>query len=61
MTLIGPYTEFTQEIYDRLYAYIQKKGLKIAGPLREIYLSNPQETPADQLVTELQIPIAPNL
>ncbi len=58
MILVGPYTEFTQEIYDQLFAYISEKGLKIMGPLREIYLSNPQETPAEQIVTELQVPIA---
>ncbi len=57
MTLIGPYSEFTQAIYDQLYTYVNEKGLEITGPLREIYLSNPQETPADQIVTELQIPV----
>ena len=34
-----------------------QEGYQVAGPVREIYMSNPEETPAGQLRTELQLPV----
>ena len=45
------------EAYTRIFEYAQKNNLKIVGPTREIYLSNPQETPESELFTEVQLPI----
>ena len=58
MTCTGPYEEFSQEIYGKLFGFAGQEGYQIAGPVREIYHSNPEETPDDQLETELQLPVA---
>lgn len=53
----GPYDE-VGPAYHTLIGWIQEHGHEIAGPPREIYLTDPQETPdpAD-FVTEIQFPI----
>jgi effector-binding domain-containing protein len=53
----GPYDELGPA-YHTLTGWIQEHGHEIAGPPREIYLNDPQETPdpADYL-TEIQFPI----
>lgn len=53
----GPYDE-VGPAYHTLTGWIQEHGHEIAGPPREIYLNDPQETPdpADYL-TEIQFPI----
>lgn len=53
----GPYDE-VGPAYQTLIGWIQEHGHEIAGPPREVYLSDPAETPdpADHL-TEIQFPI----
>lgn len=53
----GPYDEIGPA-YHKLAGWIQEHGHEVAGPPREIYLTDPQETPdpADY-VTEIQFPI----
>ena len=53
----GPYDEIGPA-YTTVVGWIQEHGHEVAGPPREIYLSDPQETPdpADY-VTEIQFPI----
>ncbi len=53
----GPYDE-VGPAYHTLTGWIQEHGHEIAGPSREIYLTDPSETrdPADY-VTEIQFPI----
>ena len=53
----GPYDE-VGPAYHTLTGWIQEHGHEIAGPPREVYLTDPQETPdpADY-VTEVQFPI----
>jgi effector-binding domain-containing protein len=53
----GPYDE-VGPAYHTITGWIQEHGHEIAGPPREIYLSDPSETPdpADY-VTEIQFPI----
>jgi effector-binding domain-containing protein len=54
----GPYDE-VGPAYHTLTGWIQEHGHEVAGPPREIYLTDPQETPdpADYL-TEIQFPIS---
>jgi effector-binding domain-containing protein len=54
----GPYDEIGPA-YQTLQGWIQEHGHEVAGPPREIYLTDPQETPdpADYL-TEVQFPIS---
>lgn len=53
----GPYDE-VGPAYHTLTGWIQEHGHEVAGPPREVYLTDPQETPdpADYL-TEVQFPI----
>ena len=53
----GPYDE-VGPAYQTLTGWIQEHGHEIAGPPREVYLTDPAETPdpADH-VTEIQFPI----
>ena len=53
----GPYDE-VGPAYHTLTGWIQEHGHEVAGPPREVYLTDPQETadPADY-VTEVQFPI----
>lgn len=53
----GPYDEIGPA-YHSVAGWIQEHGHEVAGPPREIYLTDPQETPdpADNL-TEIQFPI----
>jgi effector-binding domain-containing protein len=53
----GPYDE-VGPAYHMLTGWVQEHGHEIAGPPREVYLTDPQETsdPADYL-TEIQFPI----
>jgi AraC family transcriptional regulator len=53
----GPY-EACEPTYRRLFAWIAGKGLRITGPVREMYLNDPREVPPDQILTEIQAPVA---
>ena len=44
----------------KLHEYSVEKGIEIVGPFREIYLNDPEDTPQDELMTELQAPIKEN-
>jgi effector-binding domain-containing protein len=52
----GAYKEIAQG-YMRTYDYAFREGHEIRGPTMELYLNNPQETPEEDLLTEIQIPI----
>ncbi len=43
--------------YKGLFEYMMKSGLEPNGPVRELYLSDPGRTPAEELMTEIQVPI----
>lgn len=53
----GPY-ETIDETYDRLGTWATSEGKRIVGPPREIYYSDPNTTPAEEYLTEVQFPIA---
>lgn len=52
----GPYRE-VGNTYQKLFAWIFQNGYQIAGPVREIYWSDPKHTPEDKLIAEVQIPV----
>ena len=43
--------------YDRLLEWIGENNYEVAGPSRELYLTNPMQTEEGELVTEIQIPV----
>jgi effector-binding domain-containing protein len=43
--------------YKELFEYMMKKGMEFAGPVRELYLSDPCKTAPQELLTEIQVPI----
>jgi len=50
----GPYASI-HETYAALYAWVGEYGRRQFGPVREVYLSGPGESPA----TEVQVPLMP--
>jgi effector-binding domain-containing protein len=52
----GPY-ETVGVGWTKLHEQLVAEGLEIVGPIREVYLNDPNETPQDELMTELQVPI----
>ena len=53
----GPYQESASS-YEVLMSWIGKNGKKITGPLREVYLNDPREVPPEEILTEIDVPIA---
>ena len=53
----GPYAEISPA-YHTVTGWIQDQGHQVAGAPREVYLNDPQMVPADELLTEVQFPIA---
>jgi effector-binding domain-containing protein len=47
------------QAYQRLHGYISEKGLEIAGPMRDLYLNDPNTVAPDEIMTEVQAPIKP--
>jgi len=45
--------------WTRIGAYAEEHGYIPTGPHREVYLSDPNEVAEEELLTELQIPVAP--
>ena len=54
---IGPYDQIGAA-YDALNAWIKEKGYQPAGPVYEIYYSEP-ETPPEQIRTQVVFPVKP--
>ena len=52
----GPYQECTGT-YERLFAWLESEGRKVAGPIREIYLNDPREVRPDEILTEILAPV----
>jgi effector-binding domain-containing protein len=53
---VGPY-EGIKEAYDALTQYAQEHGYAPSGPAYEIYLTDPMQTPPEQLMTEVMFPL----
>ncbi len=52
----GPYAK-TGDAYARLDAYIDQNGYRHAGPIHELYLNDPGEVPAGELLTICRVPV----
>jgi effector-binding domain-containing protein len=52
----GAYEE-VGETYGMLFAWAAKNGYQIVGAPREIYWRDPETTPTEKLLSELQIPV----
>jgi DNA-binding transcriptional MerR regulator len=53
-THVGPYQQITVTAHG-LLAWCGERGHTPTGPLREVYVSDPTQTPPEQLVTHLRI------
>jgi len=53
---IGPYDKI-QEAYNRLTAFVKEKGLEMGSSCYEVYLSDPNESPPQELQTEIYFPL----
>jgi effector-binding domain-containing protein len=54
---VGPYETKSPELMKLLLAEAKKRKLKPAGPMCQISFMDPKETAAEELVSEMQIPI----
>jgi AraC family transcriptional regulator len=52
----GPYQECAPT-YERLFTWLESRGKKITGPIREIYLNDPREVTPDEILTEILAPV----
>ena len=52
----GPYTTL-EKTYSPVMAHIEKKGLKVTDWMYELYLNSPEDTPENQLQTEICFPL----
>lgn len=52
----GPYNEVGM-VYGAIAQYAYQNGYEIIGPPMEIYLSDPNETPENELLTECTFPV----
>ena len=46
--------------YHSVFAWMQERGHDQSAAMREIYLNDPANTPVDQLLTEVIVPIKKN-
>lgn len=51
--------ETISHAYQRLHGYVSEKGLEIVGPMRDLYLNDPNTVAPDEIMTEIQAPIKP--
>ena len=54
---VGPYETKSPELMKLLISEAKKRKLKTAGPMCQISFMDPKETAAEELVSEMQIPI----
>lgn len=52
----GPYHE-VGSTYHRLFDWVNRNRKSITGLLREYYISDPNETPPEEIITEIYAPI----
>lgn len=52
----GPFDQ-VGATYSALAGWIMEHGYEIAGPGEEIYLSEPEKTPPEELLTEVRFPV----
>ena len=52
----GPFDQ-VGPVYGELVGWIMENGYEIAGPSEEVYLTDPDYTPAEELITEVRFPV----
>lgn len=52
----GPYEECTLT-YEKLFSWITENRKRIVGPVREVYLNDPQEVQPEEILTEIYAPL----
>lgn len=52
----GPYEECSQT-YEKLFSWFAEKGIRITGPIREVYFNDPREVSPEEILTEIYAPI----
>jgi effector-binding domain-containing protein len=52
----GPY-ETCESTYRALFAWIEKNGLTICGPIREMYPNDPRVVPPQDIITDIYVPV----
>ena len=52
----GPYDQVGL-VYGALIGWIMENGYDITGPSEEVYLTDPDYTPAEELLTEVRFPV----
>ena len=52
----GPYDKI-EDAYNRLSAFVRDQGLDVEGFTYEFYLNDPDETPPEELKTEIYFPV----
>jgi effector-binding domain-containing protein len=52
----GPYEE-CESAYETLFAWLGENGKTLVGPIREVYLNDPNEVPPAEILTEIYAPI----
>lgn len=56
-THFGPYAEL-QDSYDRMMDWMAREGLTMSAPAWEVYLNGPDDTPEDELRTDVFVALA---
>lgn len=52
----GP-CETCETTYNEVFAWIEAHGKEITGPIREIYLNDPEEVAEENILTEMYVPV----
>ena len=52
----GPY-EDCEPTYEKLFTWIEQNGMKVTGPIREVYLNDPNEVSWEETLTEIYAPV----
>jgi effector-binding domain-containing protein len=52
----GPYETIGPE-YGKLLAYVSQEALETTGPMIDVYLNDPNSVPAEEIMTEIRIPV----
>jgi effector-binding domain-containing protein len=55
---VGPYSDLAPA-YEALSEWIKQNGYEATGVAYEMYLSDPDETPAAELMTQIVFPLRP--
>jgi effector-binding domain-containing protein len=53
----GPY-ESCEPTYRKLFAWIASQGLRISGPIREVYPNDPRVVKPEEIITEIFVPVS---